>query len=221
MTSPQSTFSNASGADPNGYGNYTSKVITLRLGQTATLSVSTNQTVQRVTTVWIDWNRDGAFSTSELVANQISFNPSLVTINVPTQQSIVGQTRMRVIARLNNNLTYSCSSTPQPNTEAEDYTLQIVPATGTLEAKAFAALTVAPNPTATGEVTLYLSDASAAGSYAAEVTNAVGACVYRANLRLTSTAGTTLNLSQLPQGLYLLRLRNAQGQTATRRLIRD
>ncbi len=223
LQTPQtSQFTNSSAADPNGYGNYIGQVMTLKLGQTSSLSITCNANFQRVTTVWLDWNRDGQFSNSELVANQITYNPALIAVTVPSQPNLAGFTRMRIIARLNNNTAYSCTGTTvQPNTEIEDYTVQIIPTTATREAATLPALTVSPNPTATGLVALRLTDGSAAGPYALEVTNAVGTCVYRSAVRLSSSAETTLNLSQLPRGLYLLRLRDSRGQIATRRLLRE
>ncbi|RSK29763.1 GEVED domain-containing protein [Hymenobacter metallilatus] len=222
LTTPQTTtFTNASGADANGYGNYAGRVMTMRQGLTSGLTVTTNATFQRVTTVWVDWNRDGVFGTTELVSNQITFNPAGIVIAVPSAQSVVGFTRMRIIVRLNNNAPYSCSTTAQPSTEIEDYSVQVVPATATLEAKSLPALTVFPNPTADGQLHLRLADASAADTYQVEVENTLGACLYRGQLRLGATADASLDLSQLPRGLYVLRLQGSRGQSAVRRILRD
>ncbi|RSK48913.1 GEVED domain-containing protein [Hymenobacter rigui] len=222
LTTPQTTaFTNTSGADANGYGNYAGRVMMMRQGQTSALAVTTNASFQRVTTVWIDWDRNGSFSTNELIFNQITYNPANISIAVPSGQNVVGFTRMRIIARLNNNVPYSCSASVQPGTEIEDYSVQIVPATATLEAKSLPALTVFPNPTVDGQLNLRLADASAADTYRVEVENTLGACLYRSQLRLGTAADARLDLSQLPRGLYVLRLQGSHGQNAVRRILRD
>ncbi|RSK44327.1 GEVED domain-containing protein [Hymenobacter perfusus] len=223
LTTPQATtFSNASGANTNGYGNYAGQIMTLRQGQSSTLTVTANANFQRVTTVWVDWNRDGFFATSELVSNQISTNPATIPVPVPALQSVVGFTRMRIIARLNNNSAYACTgTTAQPNTEIEDYSVQVVPATATQEAQSLPALTVFPNPTTDGHLHLRLANARAADTYSVAVENMLGTCVYRGQLRLGTAADAGIDLSGLPRGLYVLRLRGSHGQSAIRRVLRD
>ncbi|MDU0372867.1 GEVED domain-containing protein [Hymenobacter endophyticus] len=223
LNSGQTTvFTNTSDADPNGYGNYAGKLMTLRLGQTYTLTVASNTNTQRITTVWLDWDRNGVFDTSELVANLITTNPGVISVPVPNQQNLIGFTRMRIIARLNNNSPYSCTGiVAQPNTEIEDYSVQVVSTTATLAAQALPALSVSPNPTATGVVALHVADAGAADTYAVEVTNSVGTCVHRSTVRLSASTDASLNLSHLPPGLYVLRLAGTHGQTAIRRVLRN
>jgi len=223
LVTPQATtFSNTSGPNTNGYGNYTGQVMTLRQGQSSTLTVTANPNLQRVTTVWVDWNRDGLFTTGELVFHQTSTNPATITVAVPALPSVVGVTRMRIIARLNNNLAYACTGIiTQPNTEIEDYSVQVVATTATQEAKSLPALTIFPNPTADGQLFLRLTDARAADAYSVEVMNTLGACVYRGQLRLGAATDAGLDLSGLPRGLYVLRLRGSHGQSAIRRVLRD
>ena len=82
LATPQTTtFSNTSGADPSGYGNYAGQLMTVRQGQSSTLTVTANAGYQRVTSVWVDWNRDGFFAPTELVSNAISTNPASIVLD--------------------------------------------------------------------------------------------------------------------------------------------
>ena len=66
-----------------------------------------------------------------------------------------------------------------------------------------------------------MPDASAAGTYATEVQNVLGATVLRTALRLGPAAEAELDLSALAPGVYVLRLRDAKGQLALRRVVRE
>ena len=102
----------------------------------------------------------------------------------------------------------------------EDYQLVFGPLASRQEL-ALPSLSLYPTPTPDGRVHLRLPDASAAGTYAATVQNLLGATVHTADLRLGSATDAELDLSRLAPGVYLLQLRNAQGQTAVRRVVRE
>ncbi|RYU74063.1 GEVED domain-containing protein, partial [Hymenobacter persicinus] len=213
-------FNNTTGADAGGYGNYLALTIGLRQGLTYTLTTTANQNFNRVTSVWIDLNRDGTFANTELLANVTSGVFSSAIIAIPNQASVRGFTRMRVVTRLNNNQPNACVQN-QPNSETEDYSVRIDGGTATAEARSLPALSIFPNPTPDGRLHLRLPDAAAAGSYAVTVHNVLGAELLSTTLRLGPTADATLDLASLPRGLYVVRLRDAQGQTAMRRVERQ
>ncbi|SNC60353.1 Por secretion system C-terminal sorting domain-containing protein [Hymenobacter gelipurpurascens] len=220
-TNGTSIFSHNSVADPNGYGNFLAQQIPLRLGQTATLRVSTNSGFQRTTSVWIDWNRDGVFATTELLGDVVSNNPLSMPISVPNQAALLGSTRMRIVTRLNANQANPCW-TSQINAETEDYTVLISgQATPTTAARELTGLEVFPNPITGSTAHLRLLDANSAGLYTVRVESLLGARLLEKQLRLQPAQDAALDLSGLPAGLYVLRLQNANGQTAVRRLIRE
>ncbi|WP_400190360.1 GEVED domain-containing protein [Hymenobacter sp. B81] len=211
-------FTNVSTAD--GYGNFTNKVISLRQGESYTLSVASGTNFIRSTTAWIDYNRNGVFETTEIIANgqsNLFFNANFT---IPGQVGVAGFTRMRVLSRLNNNVPNPCL-TNQFNSETEDYSVNISPVLASREAQGRSALHVYPNPTADGLLRLSLTTAQPPATYALTVENALGAVVHRQSLRLLPGSPTELNLSALPRGLYVLRLLGADGQLLLRRVVRD
>ncbi|SNR61374.1 GEVED domain-containing protein [Hymenobacter mucosus] len=214
------TFANASGADTNGYGNYNSRVMTLRPGLASTLTVTTAPTLQHSTLVWVDWNRDGTFAFSELVTNSVGVEPATVSVTAPTQAETIGATRMRVVVRLNANQPNACLAN-QPGSETEDYTVLISPVTATTLVHRRATLDVFPNPTADGLVYLRAGEAAIPGACLVRVENLLGAHLLSATLRLLPTHNTEFNLRPLPAGVYVLRLQYPDGQTAVHRVVRE
>jgi PKD repeat protein len=218
-----SAFTNATGREATGYGNYTASIITVEPGA-VNITVTTNLNFAHRTLVWLDRNQDGILSNSadELVVNGTTANgPTANTYTTTfTPTATAGSTiRMRVQCSLNNNTPNSCGVNIN-NAEVEDYSFRISPL-ATHEAHTLPALTVYPNPTQDGRLHLSLADASAAGTYTATVENLLGARLLTTTLRLAPAAEAELNLGPLAKGVYLLRLRDAQGQTALRRVVRE
>ena len=211
-------FSNASGNSAAGYALVSSPMIGVQAGAAQTITVTTNQAYSHRTTIWIDYNRDGTFANTTGTAGELVYNGvsnAVTTVSVPATipANVVG-TRMRVVITLNNNTPNPCA-TYQGEAEVEDYLLYVVPLAAR-EAQALAALTVSPNPTADGRLHLQVSEANASGAYEVVVENLLGARLLTGQVRLSLATPATLDLAALPAGLYLLRLTNAQGQTALR-----
>ena len=222
LTMPSLSYTNASGNAPGGYASYVATPITVASGATVPFTVVTNVNVIHRTAVWIDLNQNGVFDTSELVATGTSTNGSASgsfsgSFTVPTRTF---NTRMRVLVQANAN-----TNVPSPcsvnllNAEVEDYLLRVQPL-ATRSEQALPSLSLYPMPTPDGRLRLTLTDARAAGLYTTEVRNLLGALLQRTALRL-GPAETELDLSSLPAGVYVLQLRDAQGQTATRRVVRQ
>lgn len=218
-------YSNATNLATGGYANYTAQPITVAAGTNVNLSVITNVAVVHRTAVWVDYNLNGVFDSFELVATGISTNGPTAgtftgTFAAPATASGVSA-RMRVLVQVNAN-----TGTPNPcganllNAEVEDYQLRVLPL-ATRSAQALPSLSIYPTPSPDGRLHLALPDARVAGQYAVEVLNLVGATVLRTSLRLSPAADADLDLSALPAGVYVLRLTDAQGQAAVRRVVRE
>ena len=223
VANAQPAFASPTGNAAGGYANYTAQPITMNAGASVNLTVVTNLSIVHRTSVWVDLNVNGVFDNNELLTSGATTNgPNAATYTssfaVPSPSAGLN-TRMRVQVVVNNNPPMACGVNIL-NAEVEDYQLRVMPLAAR-DAQALPSLALFPNPTADGLLRLQLPDASAAGLYATEVQNVLGATVLRTSLRLGPAADAELNLSSLAPGVYVLRLRNAQGQTALRRVVRQ
>jgi PKD repeat protein len=216
-------FSNNSQRENGGYGNYTGQTITVNPGPVS-LTVAVNLNLAHRTFVWMDVSQDGVLDNTELVVNGNSTaGPNAATFTTtftpPAALTAGASIRMRVRTSLTG-------STPDPcavnivNAEVEDYTFRIQPL-ATREAQNLPGLAVYPNPSPDGRLHLSLRDASASGTYTATIENLLGARLLETSLRLAPSAEAELNMENLAKGVYLLRLRDAQGRTALRRVVRE
>lgn len=214
-----------------GYSDYTAQTATLRLGQLHTMTVIINLRNNHRTTVWLDGNHNGDFSDPNEQLFNYSPNMGGMTPQTHVQSFtltaangfLLGPTRMRVVAAINNNGNPNPCAIDIQNAEVEDYTVNILPAiiTGTREAGALPSLNVYPNPSLDGRLHLALGDAAVAGTYTATVQNLLGSTLLETSVRLTPGTNTMLDLGAVAKGVYLLRLRDAQGRTALRRVVRE
>ena len=225
LTASPGAFSNVTGNAAGGYASYVNTPLTVSSASTINLTITSNVAVIHRTAVWVDFNQNGVFDSFELVATGISTNgPTAATFTgsfaAPTRTTVLNA-RMRVLVQANANATVpSPCSVNLTNAEVEDYLLRVQPL-ATRSELALPSLSLYPTPTPDGRLRLALTDARAAGRYTTEVQNLLGATVLRTTLRLGPTAEAELDLSALPAGVYVLRLRDAQGLTATRRVVRE
>src|SRR5690606_109566 len=131
---------NQGSTSTSGYTDYINVNTTLVLGHSYDLEVvvNTNGNYTSYVKVWIDWNINGTFDSSEAyelgsVTNNSNGTPSLspYVIHVPTTAT-PGSLRMRIAANTDNNL--NGYSTPCQNFtygEVEDYTIIVAQPTET------------------------------------------------------------------------------------------
>nr|WP_262895818.1 T9SS type A sorting domain-containing protein [Hymenobacter ruricola] len=187
-----------------------------------TVTVATNLAAAHRTSIWVDLNMDGTFdNNNELLANGLSGagTASYTATLALTSAAVNLNTRMRVITVANTNAPDPCALNTL-NAEVEDYQVLVQPSAAR-DAQALPGLSVYPTPTPDGRVHLRLPDASAAGQYAVAVHDVLGATVLSTSLRLGPAADAELDLSALAPGVYVLHLRDARGQTAVRRVVRE
>ncbi|MBF9140706.1 GEVED domain-containing protein [Hymenobacter properus] len=219
VTNAQPSYNNVTGNATGGYGNYTGNPIAMGASRTVNLTMAVNLTTSHRVAVWVDQNQNGLFDTSELLSSAVPTTLSYSTTFTVNSPAAGASLRMRVMTAANANNPLACSVNLL-NAEYEDYQLVFGPLASRQE-QALPSLSLYPTPTPDGRVHLRLPDASAAGTYSAAVQNLLGATLLSTSLRLGPAADAELDLSRLAPGVYLLQLRDAQGQTAVRRVVRE
>lgn len=168
--------------------------------------------------VWIDFNHDNNFDASEKVAgttgqNFMDINNGVViteTVMIPASAAL-GQTRMRVRIVEDDNYTLNngvdiapCNASTSDTDvmdwgETEDYTINIIDGTTNVKnSKDATSYKISPNPT-NGIFTIEGDEKVSS----VEVYSALGAKVY-SNRGFASNA--TVNLSNQPKGVYLVKV---------------
>ncbi|MFK7048511.1 MULTISPECIES: M4 family metallopeptidase [Flavobacterium] len=200
-------MTNATAANA-GYGNFTSKVAPLPYGSnTITFSAGfAGIAYTEYWSVWVDYNKNGTFESTEKVASGSSSSSGNLTgtFTVPTT-ALAGQTRMRVQMKYGSAST-ACETFPYG--EVEDYTVNI-------GATAVAGLTsgteisdeannynmeIYPNPS-NGVLNIRLLD-NRAVSY--QIYNLMGQPLKSGKLN------QEINVSDLATGMYVIEINDGQ-----------
>lgn len=219
------SIDNTSGANA-GYGNFTAQSTSIAQGGSTTITITPawpGSKYNEAYSVWIDFNRDGDFTDAgEQVFTQAATQSTSVsgTINIPSS-ALAGNTRMRVSMKYNGMPT-SCETFNYG--EVEDYTINIGGSAvssfgaGAVEtAKLDNATAVFPNPARSfTQVKVTLKEKA---NIEMSIINAQGKVV--ASESVKSNRGTIqqkFNLSELPAGIYLMRV-TTNGVTTTKRFV--
>jgi bacillolysin len=209
-------ISNTTGAN-GGYGNFTNLVGNLPYGSNTILFSAgfSGSAYTEYWKVWIDYNQNGTFETSEeMVSGSSSSSATLSsTFTVPTS-ALAGNTRMRVSMKYNSAPT-ACETFSYG--EVEDYSVNIGGAairsfsTANTSAKALgnensiSDLSMYPNPTS-DFLNVRMAD-SRKGTY--RVINFLGQQVGAGTL-----SENAINVSALGTGIYILEVNDGQKTTA-------
>lgn len=118
----------SSGFSTNGYGNFTGIISKVNPGQTINFNTVLAGTTVGVS-VWVDWNMDGTFATSERVFGTTGYvSVATGSFTVPSGNGF-GKTRMRIFLDYNSSaITNPCGPFASGSRgEVEDYTFEILP----------------------------------------------------------------------------------------------
>jgi hypothetical protein len=149
-------------------------------------------------------------TSSAATGNQFYLNGTLIPGATGTSYLINSGTR---------NGSYTVTVTNAAGCSATSAAVNVT-VTAATAAQASTALTVAPNPTRDGLLTLELSGFREAVTLT--VTNALGQRVAESTVASAALGQKqTLNLSALPAGMYLLQARTASGAVEVRRIVRE
>lgn len=211
--------------DIDGYADYTSLTTDLLKGSTNTITLSAilGGNYKQTWRIWIDFNQDGDFlDNGERCVSFKSgnFGWNITTLKVPNNASL-GSTRMRVSLKKGGPAQTPCEIFARG--EVEDYSVNILPArigssfgSDNGEAPTPLQLIVYPNPATNffhvdlkgfeGKVTIQVFDLTGK-LMQAQITDA--------------GSQSQLDIHSLVQGLYLLRVTDGNGKTATTKWIKD
>ena len=201
-----------------GYGDFTSKVATVTQGTTNQIIVSagfSNTAYNEYFTIWIDYNRNGTFESSEKTAIGSSNTAGNRTANITIPATAkLGQTRMRVSMKYNAAST-ACETFADGG--VEDYTVNITANTSkgtsisnieTLRSESGLGLMAYPNP-ATNFIEVNVASKSDNITY--RVVNTIGSVVKSGKMMSRS-----LDVSNLNSGIYMLEVNDGQKSLRTK-----
>jgi chitodextrinase len=209
---------NATG-DNGGYANFTSKVATLARGSSNQMIVSAGFKSTAYTehwAVWIDFNQNGTFESSEKVVSGSSSSANNLTSTVDVPSGVIlGSTRMRVSMKYDAAQT-ACETFSYG--EVEDYTVNIVSSARQdnvvdaerLGNEATQNLEIYPNPTIDF---VNVKFSSLAEDTTFRIVDTRGRVVKSGVLDATN-----INVSKLKTGLYILEVNDGQKLLKTKLL---
>ncbi len=217
------TYTNTSGND-GGYGDFmTSGSISVQQGNTYNITVTPGwggTEYDEYSRIWIDYNQNGTFQTSELVYDQgaASQAPASGTIAIPSTATL-GNTRLRIqmayVGQGQTALPSICGDFTWG--EVEDYCLDITEASGSgagIGALTDGTVSVYPNPTK-GEVNFVITSPSVEKIV---ITDILGKVL---ETKQVKNELTQFNLETYSNGTYFYLLLDVTGATlVTDKLVR-
>lgn len=219
------SINNTSGND-NGYGDYTSISTSLAAGSLSKIMITptwTSGSRAEYYNVWIDFNKNGTFETSELVFSKSRSRSSSVsgTINIPSN-AVTGTTRIRISMKYN---AFATSCEVFSVGEVEDYSIEITPAivtrnaTENVEIKEDNAVSgkidfkLYPNPVK-GSV-LYFADLDLENTNTYRIFNLMGQQVGNGTIENNS-----INVDNLMPAIYIIEISNGTS-VGSKRFIKE
>lgn len=214
-------MANSSGAN-GGYGDFTSQVATVAQGSTNQLLMSagfSNNSYTEFFNVWIDFNQNGTFESSEKVASGSSSSASNLSANVSVPaNAVLGQTRMRVSMKYNANAT-ACENFGDG--EVEDYTVNVVSSSSAINSESLtdavfsqplgneppSILKAYPNPTS-NYINVHFAKSE---NLTYKIVNTIGQTVHSGNV-----LNNRIDVSRLKNGWYLLKINDGQKSISTK-----
>ncbi|OJJ17535.1 hypothetical protein BKI52_27110 [marine bacterium AO1-C] len=221
------SIDNTTGANA-GYGDFTAQSTSINAGASATITITptwTGTVYNEAYSVWIDFNRDGDFTDAgEQVFTQGNTTATSVsgTINIPSSVA-AGSTRMRVSMKY-NGIPTSCETFTYG--EVEDYTVNITPAgTATFANEAeqrpvsLKEVVVSPNPASKLVTVKAKAEDNTLVRFALIDINGTSLQNKRSQAQ-NGVATQTFEVSQLPKGLYLIKVRTNDTQKVKRVIVK-
>jgi len=213
---------NVSGKDAP-YSDYTniSTDVSVNDSYDLTVQVNTDGDYTVSTIVWIDWNQDCVFNeTNEQFdlgsATNTSDGPtseSPLSITVPSD-ALLGSTKMRVSTRYNTD-PFSCMD--NVDGEVEDYTINVIDDTASINDFVFEGFNLYPNPS-DGNFHL-MFDAVSSDFVHLQLFDITGRLIREIRYQnITQRFSESISFDSISAGFYLLKITNGTKQT-TRKIV--
>lgn len=193
------------------YPESNSTTATLVLGNSYTLNVTTFS-IGVIESVWIDYNRNGLFESTEWYQMSTNSTTNLLSLNftVPANAQL-GKTVMRIRTRASGNAngsTDACSNFGSG--ETEDYIVTLSNSVDVKDNLILSSLTsLVPNP-ATDFVTILIDDNNV-NNATVLISDLSGKKVYESKNKQLMSSGIELNVSDFSKGMYLVTIQTEKG----------
>ena len=217
------TIDNSSGKS-GGYSDYTDISTSVKADEVheLTIQVNTDGNYTLNTLVWIDWNQDCDFDDENeeydlgtaLDVEDETTTLSPLSVTIPSD-ALLGSTTMRVSTKY---LTDPTSCMTDEDAEVEDYTIEVIDATASLDNDTFEGFNLYPNPS-NGNFNLQFN-AESTESVEIQLYDLTGRLVKELQFsNISLRFSESISFQNTAKGFYVLKIKNGAKQTSRKLLI--
>ena len=217
------TIDNSSGKS-GGYSDYTDISTSVKADEVheLTIQVNTDGNYTLNTLVWIDWNQDCDFDDENeeydlgtaLDVEDETTTLSPLSVIIPSD-ALLGSTTMRVSTKY---LTDPTSCMTDEDAEVEDYTIEVIDATASLDNDTFEGFNLYPNPS-NGNFNLQFN-AESTESVEIQLYDLTGRLVKELQFsNISLRFSESISFQNTAKGFYVLKIKNGAKQTSRKLVI--
>ena len=217
------TIDNSSGKS-GGYSDYTDISTSVKADEVheLTIQVNTDGNYTLNTLVWIDWNQDCDFDDENeeydlgtaLDVEDETTTLSPLSVTIPSG-ALLGSTTMRVSTKY---LTDPTSCMTDEDAEVEDYTIEVIDATASLDNDTFEGFNLYPNPS-NGNFNLQFN-AESTESVEIQLYDLTGRLVKELQFsNISLRFSESISFQNTAKGFYVLKIKNGAKQTSRKLVI--
>ena len=217
------TIDNSSGKS-GGYSDYTDISTSVKADEVheLTIQVNTDGNYTLNTLVWIDWNQDCDFDDENeeydlgtaLDVEDETTTLSPLSVTIPSD-ALLGSTTMRVSTKY---LTDPTSCMTDEDAEVEDYTIEVIDATASLDNDTFEGFNLYPNPS-NGNFNLQFN-AESTESVEIQLYDLTGRLVKELQFsNISLRFSESISFQNTAKGFYVLKIKNGAKQTSRKLVI--
>ncbi|OFY84063.1 MAG: hypothetical protein A3F72_11830 [Bacteroidetes bacterium RIFCSPLOWO2_12_FULL_35_15] len=212
------TINNSTGNGSESYQDFSCPYSTIvTKGLSYPISIKTGITNPQDTKVWIDFDNNGSFSTSELVFQSLNTNDPSGNITIPLGTALNVPLRMRVSSDVVGSNLNSCASPTYG--QVEDYSVTVQPPNSiTTQLNEKNTLVIYPNP-ASSLLTLTYHSSSNNENSTISIENILGKTVFYKSVSNRSDFSETIDVSEFSKGMYFINFNSKENQITKKVII--